>query len=314
MDLKACRSFLAIIEAGSMNKAAAQLNMTQPTISRQIAKLEEDLGVSLFDRQAKSLHVTREGLLFARRAREMMELEQKTITELQSFDETLSGELTIGCGEYAATSTLVRVAAQFHDIHPGVSIRFITGDSSQIRELIEHGVVDVGLFMHPCCLDGLKSICWKQREVWGAVMPADHPLASRRVITAADLRKEDLILPYRPEIRSNVVKWLGMKEDDARRAGSSSLASTCALMVLNSIGIALTCIGVPAYRRPDLKTIPLEPAETSCLSLAWKERFPKPPLLEVFLDYVFSLSLTCSCTEETECAGCEDEADTPAKN
>lgn len=306
MDLKACQAFLTIIDAGSMNKAAGVLGLAQPTLSRQLARLEDELGVSLFERQAKSLRLSREGLLFARRARELLDLEQKTMSELKSFDDQVSGRLVIGCGEYAATADLVELTAKFQKMYPRVQITIITGDGAQAREMIDHGLVDLGLFMEPINLDGFKSVCWKHRELWGAIVPVDHPLAKKSVITPEDLLNEPLILPWRSEVRNLVIRWLGLPLDELRDAGSASLASTGALMVLADIGVLLSLMSVPAYRRPDLRSIPFEPQLSSCLALAWKERFPMPPVLTRFLSFLHAQSVTCSCPSQTECS-CESE-------
>ncbi|MFR7638668.1 MAG: LysR family transcriptional regulator [Allobaculum sp.] len=302
MDLKACQYFLSIIEAGSMNKAAKVLNLTQPTLSRQIQKLEEDLGAPLFERQAKSLHLTREGLMFARRAQEMLDLEKRTMKELQSFDDPIAGELIIGCGEFAATDELIQIAARFQKLYPGVRLQFVTGNGTTIREMIDHGLADLGLFMLPTCLDGYKTLCWKQRESWGAILKSDDPLCEKEVITPEDLAGQPLILPYRQEIRTQILSWLHKTERCIRYAGSSSLSSTCALMVRNGIGIGLSIANVPAYNHPDLKVLPLSPAMSSCLTIAWKERFPQPPLMDKFLTYLTSEGVTCSCPSQTECS------------
>lgn len=310
MDLKACKAFLTIIDAGSMNKAAAELGLAQPTLSRQLARLEEEVGVHLFERQAKSLRLTREGLLFSRRCREMLELEKKALVEVRNFDEILQGDLVIGCGEYGGTAVMVSLAARFQKIHPDVRIQFITGDSSQIREMIEHGIADIGLFLEPINLETLKTIVWKQREPFGVVIPACHPLADFKSVTPEDLLPFPLLLPWRTEVQNQLLDWFGCDIKDLNWSGSASLASTGALMALDGIGIPVTCINAAAYHRPDLRTIPLDPPFSSCLSLAWKEQFPKPQILTRFLEFINSHSLTCACVSQTECRQSEDISNT----
>lgn len=301
MDLKACKSFLTIIDAGSMNKAAAQLGLAQPTLSRQLARLEEEVGTPLFERQAKSLRLSREGMLFSRRCREMLALEKKALEEARSSDETLNGDLIIGCGEYGATSDIVSLAAHFRQMHPEVRIKVVTGGTAQIREMIEHGVLDIGLFLEPANLENLQTLVWKQREPWGVVVPADHPLAELKSVTPEDLLPFPLILPWRVEAQNQLLTWFGCELNDLNWGGCAALPSTAALMALNRIGMPITCINAAPYHRPDLRTIPLDPPFSTCLSLAWKEQIPKPQILTSFIEFIQRQQLTVTCISQTEC-------------
>ena len=118
MDLRICRYFLAIVEEGSMNRAAKVLHITQPTLSRQISQLEEELGVELFERQSRTLHLTTQGRLLARRAKELLELETKTLQELSSLQNDLHGELVIGAGEMEAMNPILDLVKQFQSLYP----------------------------------------------------------------------------------------------------------------------------------------------------------------------------------------------------
>lgn len=286
MDLKVFEYFLTIVEEGSMNKAAKVLHITQPTLSRQIAQLESELHVLLFERQAKSLYLTREGLLFARRAREMIELEEKTLQEIHTLDEDLQGELVIGSGELAATSELLKLAAQFQKQHPKIQITVLTGNADQTREMIENGLIDFGLFLKPIHLKGVKSASWPTRERFCVVVPKEHPLALKQRISPQDLVQEPLIFPYRKEPGDMVEKWLGKPKKELNISGYSSLSTNGSLMTLQGLGLLLSIEGAPAHFHPDLVIRPLEPPLETSVVLAWKERFPQPPLQANFLAFL----------------------------
>lgn len=286
MDLKVCEYFLTIIEEGSMNKAAKVLHITQPTLSRQIAQLESELNVLLFERQAKALYLTSEGLLFARRAREMLQLEEKAFQEIHTLHEDLQGEITFGSGELAATSELLKLAAQFQKKHPKVQISILTGTADQTREMIENGLIDFGLFLKPIQLKGVKVIAWPGTECFCAIMPKDHPLALKKSITPQDLKKESLILPYRREPGDMVEKWLGKENDSFHISGYSSLSTNGSLMALQGLGILLSIEGAPAHFHSELVTRPLNPPLESAVVLAWKERFPQSPIQNEFLKFL----------------------------
>lgn len=286
MELKVCEYFLTIIEEGSMNKAAKVLHLTQPTLSRQIAQLESELNVLLFERQAKSLYLTREGLLFARRAREMLELEEKTFQEIHTLNEDLQGELIIGSGELAATSELLKLAIQFRKHHPKIQISILTGNADQTREMLENGLIDFGLFLKPIHLKGVKTATWPNLERFCIVVPKDHPLAFKKSISPEDLVQEPLILPSRQEPRDMIEKWLGKSKEELNISGYSSLSTNGSLMALQGLGILLSVEGIPSRFHPDLVIRPLSPSLETSVVLAWKERFPQPPLQAKFLAFL----------------------------
>ena len=115
MDLRVLRYFLLVAKEQSFTKAAKQLNITQPTLSRQLAALEEDLGAKLFDRGGQSVTLTNEGLLLKRRALEMVDLEEKILSEFQGDSESVEGKIVIGCGEFLAVETLAKICKQFRE-------------------------------------------------------------------------------------------------------------------------------------------------------------------------------------------------------
>ena len=106
MELRLLRYFLTVAKEQSFTKAAEQLHITQPTLSRQMAAFEEDLGITLFIRNGKKISLTDEGILLKRRALEILNLEERTIEELKGKEEVVEGTITIGCGEFAAVETL----------------------------------------------------------------------------------------------------------------------------------------------------------------------------------------------------------------
>lgn len=106
MELRLLRYFLTAAKEQSFTKAAEQLHITQPTLSRQMAAFEEELGITLFIRSGKKISLTDEGILLKRRAQEILNLKEKTLEELKGKEEVVEGTITIGCGEFAAVETL----------------------------------------------------------------------------------------------------------------------------------------------------------------------------------------------------------------
>lgn len=287
MDLRVCRYFLAIVDEGSMNKAARVLHITQPTLSRQIAQLEEELQIPLFERRSKTLHLTQSGLLFARRAREMVELENKMIHELNNVSSQIKGELIVGSGEMACNRQFLDIVRRFQIRYPQVSLTILAGTADQTREMMESGLIDLGLFINPGRLEGMNRKIWKTQEAWGAICLKEDPLAHHDTVTPEDLKGRNLIFPYRREPELILQDWMGDCLDEAHIVGRISLSGHAAASVQAGLGVALSVMGLSAYQQENLTSLPLCPAINSSVTIAWKERFPKPPVLTEFLEFLF---------------------------
>ena len=122
MELRLLRYFLTVAKEQSFTKAAEQLHITQPTLSRQMAAFEEDLGITLFIRSGKKISLTDEGILLKRRALEILNLEERTLEELKGKEEVVESTITIGCGEFAAVETLAKICKTYKEKYPLVQI------------------------------------------------------------------------------------------------------------------------------------------------------------------------------------------------
>ena len=125
MELRLLRYFLTVAKEQSFTKAAEQLHITQPTLSRQMAAFEEELGVALFIRNGKKISLTDEGILLKRRALEIRNLEERTLEELKGKEEVVEGTITIGCGEFAAVETLAKICKIYKEKYPLAEKEFI---------------------------------------------------------------------------------------------------------------------------------------------------------------------------------------------
>ena len=157
MNLRVLRYFLTVAKEQSFTKAAEQLNLTQPTLSRQLAALEEELGAKLFDRGGRSITLTGEGVLLKRRALEIVEMEDKILSEFKGSQEFIEGTITIGCGEFMAVETLAEICRSYREKYPRVQIALHTGTADAVSELMGKGIVDVGLFLEPVNTEGMDA-------------------------------------------------------------------------------------------------------------------------------------------------------------
>ena len=179
MELRVLKYFLMVAREENITKAASLLHITQPTLSRQLMRLEEELGTTLFRRSNHSIVLTDDGMLLKRRAREIVALAEKTEQEFSHKEEALTGEIFIGCGETRNMSFLSRQIALFRKEHPLVQFNIYSANADDIKERIEKGLLDFGLLMEPVDIGKYEFIRMPQKEQWGVLVREDSPLAHR---------------------------------------------------------------------------------------------------------------------------------------
>mgnify|MGYP002610833116 CR=1 FL=1 len=188
MELRTLRYFLAVAQAKTISAAAEALHVTQPTLSRQMQELEEELGKTLFLRGKRSITLTEEGTFFRKRAQEILSLLEKTTAELRAPDELLSGDIHIGGGETDAIRLIARAARRMRQDHPHVTFHIFSGNAEDVMEKIDRDLVDFGLFIEPVDLSGYEFFRLPVKDRWGVLMRKDAPLAARPSVAPADLR------------------------------------------------------------------------------------------------------------------------------
>ena len=137
---------IAVAKEQNFTKAAEQLNITQPTLSRQLSALEDEIGKALFIRGNRSVTLTETGILLKRRALEILDLEEKMMDELMAKEELIEGTITIGCGEFAAVETLAEICKVYKEKYPMVQIALHTATADSVYDMMNQGLVDIGLY------------------------------------------------------------------------------------------------------------------------------------------------------------------------
>ncbi len=171
MDLRVLNYFLAVAREENFTRAAQMLHVTQPTLSRQIAQLEEELGVELFTRSNHNIILTEDGMILKQRAQEMLALAEKTRQDLMHRDEELAGKITIGSGEFQSTNVLSQVIAAFTERHPLIQYEIYSGNAENIHDYIERGFLDMGLMAEPIDIRKYDFIPMPVKERWGPGYP-----------------------------------------------------------------------------------------------------------------------------------------------
>ena len=287
MDLRVLRYFLMVAKEQSFTKAAKQLNITQPTLSRQLAALEEELGTKLFNRGGHSITLTGEGMLLKRRALELVDLEEKIISEFKGDTESVEGRITIGCGEFMAVETLAEICKSYKEKYPLVTFAIHTGTADNISDMMSRGLVDVGLFLEPVSTEGLDYIRLQGCDHWVVGMKPDDPLAEKEVITKEDLLELPIILPERSNIQSELANWFGKDFGKLNIAFTSNLGTNAGVMAMNGLGYPVSIEGAGRYWRKDLLVQKrLYPEIETSTVIAWRRNIPYSPAVRKFIELI----------------------------
>lgn len=284
LETRLLHYYLAVAREQSITKAAQSLHITQPTLSRQMALLEEQTGASLFVRGSRPLVLTPEGLLLRRRAEEILELVEKTEQELSSQSEELEGCISLGCGELASMPMVTEFMAEFNRRHPLVTYNMYTATADQVKERIDAGLTDIGILLEPVDMEKYEFVRLPVKEVSVAIMPAGVPLAKRPYVTAKDLVDIPVILPSRQKVYDQVASWFGPLYAKIKVICTSNLSTNAALMVRAGMGYALMVEGsMPFLDTNELCMVPLYPELIATSVLAWKREQPATPAVRQFI-------------------------------
>ena len=275
MELRLLRYFLTVAKEQSFTKAAEQLHITQPTLSRQMAAFEEELGITLFVRNGKKISLTEEGILLKRRALEILDLEERTLEELQGKEDVVEGSITIGCGEFAAVETLAQICKVYKEKYPLVQIALHTATADTVYDMMNKGLVDIGLFLEPVDTAGLDYIRITNSDHWCVGMRPEDPLARKKFIKKEDLIGKPLILPERIGVQSELANWFGKDFSKLHISFTSNLGTNAGVMAANGLGYPVSIEGAAKYWREDiLVQRRIYPEITTSTVIAWRRNIP----------------------------------------
>lgn len=281
MEIRVLRYFLAVAQEGSVTRAARALHLTQPTLSRQIRELEEELGQTLFSRGGRELSLTREGLLLRQRAEEIVGLAEITEKEFRSLGEkTVSGDLSLGCGESKALSFVTDALKVLQDEHPLIIPHFFSGNGEIVMDRLDKGLLDFAVLMGAENTERYSSLPLPNHDTWGLLMDKDDPMAQKKAITAEDLLDIPLIFSSQSLSRDELSGWLGFPMSRLHIAATYTLLFNGSLMVRSGLGYALCFDHIaPSGKDSPFAFRPL----TSPLSLVWKKHQILSAPAEAFL-------------------------------
>ncbi len=241
MELRVLQYFLAIAKQQSISGAAESLHLSQPTLSRQIKDMEDELGKQLLIRGNRKITLTEEGMILRKRAEEIMELIKKTENEIMLSDKSIEGDIYIGAGETDAVRFIAKVAQKLKKECPLVHYHILSGDSVSVLEQLDKGLIDFGLLLNPIDISKYDFLELPVKDVWGVLMRCDSLLAKKETISPEDLWDKPIMIS-RQAIHDNFLfSWLNRKKSNLNIVATYNLIYNASLMVDEGMGYAL-CI------------------------------------------------------------------------
>ncbi|PAF17552.1 LysR family transcriptional regulator [Terribacillus saccharophilus] len=291
MELRVLRYFLTVAREGSITRAANFLHVTQPTLSRQLKDLEQELGKKLFIRRSHSISLTNEGILLRKRAEEIVYMADKLKTDFSSMKETVSGDVYIGGGETDAIRHIARIVKELQKSYPNVRYHLYSGNEEDVTDRLDRGMLDFGILIEPADLSKYNHLNIPAKDLWGVVMRKDNPLAEKATIQAADLLNLPLIcsrqVMNQTYSKNEFADWFGENLDKLNVVTTYNLAYNASIMVEEGIGYAITLDKiVNTSGESNLCFKPLEPRLESGLKLVWKKHQVFSAASDLFLQAI----------------------------
>ena len=284
MELRVLQYFLAVAREQNISAAAQSLHLTQPTLSRQLKELEEELGKQLMVRGNRKITLTEEGMLLRKRAEEILELVDRTEQEVMRSDDTISGDIYIGTGETDGVRQIARTAKRLQGSYPGIRFHIVSGDAVDVCERLDKGLLDFGVLLGD--IDKAKHYYMEMpmKDTWGVLMRRDSPLAERETVSPRDLWDKPLILSRQMDNKSGLYRWLRREPPELRTVATYNLIYNASLMVDEGMGYAFTLAKLVNTTGSNLCFRPLEPKLELGMYLVWKKSQIFSRAAKLFLD------------------------------
>ena len=284
MELRVLQYFLAVAREQNISAAAQSLHLTQPTLSRQLKELEEELGKQLMIRGSRKITLTEEGMLLRKRAEEILELVDRTEKEVSQSDENISGDVFIGTGETDGVRQIARAAKQLQRSCPEIQFHIVSGDAVDVCDRLDKGLLDFGVLLGDIDKVKYRYLKLSMKDTWGVLMRRDSPLAGQETVSPRDLWDKPLILSRQMDNKSGLYRWLRKEPSELHTVATYNLIYNASLMVDEGMGYAFTLDKLVNTNGSDLCFRPLQPRLELGMYLVWKQAKIFTRAAELFLE------------------------------
>lgn len=283
MELRVLQYFLAVAREQNISAAAQSLHLTQPTLSRQLKELEEELGKQLMIRGNRKITLTEDGMLLRKRAEEILELVDRTEKEVMRSDDIVSGDIYIGTGETDGVRQIARTANRLQESCPGIRFHIVSGDAVDVCERLDKGLLDFGVLLGDIDKIKYRYLELPMKDTWGVLMRRDSPLSEQDAIFPRDLWDKPLILSRQMENKSGLYRWLRKEPSELHTVATYNLIYNASLMVDEGMGYAFTLDKLVNTTGSNLCFRPLHPPLELGMYLVWKKSQIFSKAAELFL-------------------------------
>lgn len=284
METRLLHYFLTVAQELNITKAAEALYITQPTLSKQMMELEQQLGKQLFIRGKRKLTLTEEGEYLRGRAKEILELLDNTEAAFHTEEQTLRGHIAIGCGETIAMDKIAKILAEFHRIHPDVQFHTHSGDADMILERLDKGLVDMGLLLGPMHQEKYDYLNIHMKDVYGLLMPMDCDLAQQEAVNIDQLKSLPMIMAEQTFSGHQDLEWFGADHSVLNVVATYNLIYNATFLVEHGIGYALCLDRLVNTQGRNLTFRPITPELSVDLYIVTKKYQTFSPAVKAFLE------------------------------
>jgi DNA-binding transcriptional LysR family regulator len=286
VEIRTLRYFLAVAREENMTKAADILHVTQPTLSKTLKALEDELGKKLFTRHSFSIALTEEGMLLRNRAEDLILMADKIEKEFLSLDDISGGDLYFGLAESYQIRYLAREIRTLKEHYPGLKYHITSGDTEQVTEKLDKGLLDFAVICDTPDIRKYDCLAFPDGDIWGLIMPEGNPLAKKETISADDLIGLPLFAS-RQGWEGDIKKWAGKTYDRLHLEGSFRLAYNASMFVREGLGYQLSFEHlVNTTPESGLVFKPLSPRLEIKLFLIWNKYQTFTPIADKFLSQI----------------------------
>jgi DNA-binding transcriptional LysR family regulator len=285
-DLGDLRAFIAVAELASFRAAAETIHLSQPALSRRIDKLEDALGVRLFDRDTRNVELTAVGRDFARKARTLLDNLDEMLLGVGNVAANRWGQVALACVPSTVHYFLPAVLRQYHERFPRIRVRIIDESANEVLSAVAHGEVEIGigitgsdeptLEFEPLLTEAFVAACHR-----------DHPLARHRMVTWAELGRYDFMTVDKASGNRLVMDLaLATKRDRPQACFEARHVSTLVAFVEAGLGVAaVPRLSMPRKGHPALVSVPIvEPEVTRTVGLIKRRGRSLSPAAEHLYD------------------------------
>lgn len=282
MDIRILKYFIAVVEEKNITKAAQNLFISQPALSKQLKDLESELNIKLFHRGSRNIKLTEDGIFLYEQAKEIISLLDKTVSNIHMQKEII-GKIFIGAAETKAMETITPTIKSLISKHKNITFDFFSGNADEITEKLNNGLIDFGIIIEPIYKKNFEHLSLPFEETWGLLTTKNGIFSKKNSIAPNDLKNIPLITSKQSFHDQILSDWLNSNISNFNIIATFNLLYNASKLVENKIGHAVCIDGIINTVNKNLKFIPFEPPLKSNVSLIWKKNVKLSRAAEKFL-------------------------------